>query len=203
MAAPTFLVVSIATDEMREMRELSFPNKKAWCERHGYIWAGASKSLDPSRPPAWSKVALLMRLSEISPGSWAFWTDADSIITRPDWKLESIADDNADLLIAQDRNGINSGVFMIRLGTMAWNFLREVYGHTEYLHHRWWEQAAIRHVLDSGYPFRVKFADKILVNAYPDDFVEGHSAILHVPNNMKMWPDRIGELKKRLLVAVP
>ena len=197
-----FAVLSLATDALSEMRELTFANKRAYCEKHGYQWIGANKAMDSSRPPAWSKIRMLQEACIHLPGWWAFWTDADSLIVRPDWKIESIADDNADLIISQDRNGINTGSFLIRLGNQTWQFLTEAYEQTQYLNHRWWDQAAIRHVIDSGYPFRVKLADKTLINAYPDDFKEGHSAIIHVPNNPKMWPNRMDELRKRLPQSV-
>ena len=98
-----FAVLSLATDALSEMRELTFANKRAYCEKHGYQWIGANKAMDSSRPPAWSKIRMLQEACIHLPGWWAFWTDADSLIVRPDWKIESIADDNADLIISQER----------------------------------------------------------------------------------------------------
>jgi galactosyl transferase GMA12/MNN10 family len=195
-----FAVLSLATDKMREIRELTFPNKQAYCERHGYKWISSAKSLDLSRPSSWSKILMIQQVCLSRSVDWAFWTDADSLIVRPEWKLESIADDNADFIVSKDVNGINCGVFMMRMGGMTQQFLLAVYDHVEYLNHRYWEQAAIRRELDLDFPFRVKFADKTLINAYPNDFREGHSAVIHVPNSPEIWPDRIGELKKRLPV---
>jgi hypothetical protein len=193
-----FFVVSLATDAMKELREVTFPVNRAWCEAHGYTWVAGNRPLDPSRPASWSKIRMIQELCHIAPGQWAFWIDGDAVVTRPDWRLEALADDDAELIIAKDHNGMNCGVFLIRLGNMTWNFLADVYSRTEFLNHRWWEQAAIRQVLEEGYPFRVKYADKTLINANPDDFVQGHTAVLHVPNAPKIWPDRVGELKKRL-----
>ena len=39
----TFAVVSMATDAVRELRDISFPNKQAYCGRHGYKWIGETK----------------------------------------------------------------------------------------------------------------------------------------------------------------
>lgn len=191
-----FAVLSLATDAMHEIRDLTFPANKAWCDLHGYTWVAGNRPLDPLRPASWSKVRMIQELCKILPGGWAFWIDADAAVVRPEWTLESIVDDNAEMIVASDRNGINTGVFMMRLGMMAWNFLATVYDRTEYLHHRWWEQAAFMHVLDTGYPFRVKHIDKTLINAYPGDFVKGHSAIIHVPSSPKTI--RIGELTRRI-----
>jgi galactosyl transferase GMA12/MNN10 family len=196
-----FAVVSMATDTMRELRDISFPNKEAYCRRHGYKWIGETKTRDASRPPAWSKILILADLCVSRSVDWVFWTDADSVIVRPDWKMETLADDSADLVVARDANGINTGVFLMRMGGMTLNFLLDSYALTQYTYHRWWDQAAIRHTLDTGWPFRVKFADKKLINAYPDDFCAGHSAVIHVPNTPR-WPDRAGELRRRLPLEV-
>ncbi|MGD0464922.1 MAG: hypothetical protein ABSB74_20750 [Tepidisphaeraceae bacterium] len=193
----SFAVVSMATDEMRELRDISFPNKQAYCQRHGYKWIGETKTRDASRPPSWSKILILADLCMNRSVDWAFWTDADSVIVRPDWKLETLADESADLVVARDINGINMGVFLMRMGGMTLQFLLDAYSLTQYIHHRWWDQAAIRHALSTGWPFRAKYADKTLINAYPDDFSEGHSAIVHVPKTSR-WPDRVGELRKHL-----
>jgi hypothetical protein len=80
-----------------------------------------------------------------------------------------------------------------------WKFLDLVYSQTQFVNHPWWEQAAIRMLIDSGRgPERMKYADKILMNAYPNDFKPRYSAIIHVPGDPRFWPDRIGELNKHL-----
>jgi len=197
-----FAVLSMATDEMRHLRDLSFPNKQAYCERHGYQWIGATKTRDGSRPPAWSKIAMLIDVCINRSADWVFWTEADSVIVRPDWKMETLADESADLVATRDLNGLNTGVFLMRMGWMTMNFLLDVYSLKQFIRHKWWEQIAMTHALSTGWPFRVKYVDKTLVNAYPDDFREGHSAIIHVPRSER-WPDRLGEIRKCMPMEVP
>jgi len=46
----------------------------------------------------------------------------------------------------------------------------------------------------------VKLVDKVLLNAYPNDFRAGVTAIFHVPGSPK-WPDRVGALRRALRSA--
>src|ERR1700693_4453047 len=115
-------VVSMATDAMRELRDISFPNKEAYCRRHGYKWIGETKTRDAARPPSWSKILLLADLCVNRSVDWAFWTDGDSVIVGPEWKVETLADESADLVVARDANGINMGIFLMRMGGMTLQF---------------------------------------------------------------------------------
>ncbi len=192
-----FAVLSMATDSMAHLREISFPNKQAYCRRHGYQWIAETKTLDASRPPAWSKIAMLADVCINQSADWAFWSDADAVIVRPEWKIETLADESADLVVSCDSNGLNTGNFLMRMGWTTLKFLLDAYSCTQFLRHKWWEQMAIVHTLDLGWPFRVKVADKTLINAYPDDFREGHSAIIHVPRSDR-WPYREWEIRRRM-----
>jgi hypothetical protein len=192
------IVVSIATDEIRELRELTFPNKQAYCDRHGYFFAGFTRSLDPDRPASWSKLNALALLCKPCNTRWALWTDADTLIIRPDWKIEEVIDNDFDFIVAQDHNGMNCGVFLLRLGPDAHKFLFNAQAQIQFINHRWWEQAAIRFLIEKGYPIRTKFIDKRIINAYPSEVEPGVTAIVHVPDHPKTWPDRMGELKKFL-----
>jgi hypothetical protein len=193
------LVVSLATHEIASIRELTFPNKRAYCNRHGYVFCGITERLDPDRPHSWSKIVALETLCTIAPDNWAMWIDADAIFTRFDWRAEELIEPYADFIAAKDHNGINCGVFLIHLGDAMRRFLNHVYVQEMFINHRWWEQAAIRNLIENGQgPKNLHLAEKRLMNAYPDDFVEGYSAVLHVPDNPRVWPDRIAVLRKCL-----
>jgi hypothetical protein len=191
------IVASIATDEFRDFRDRTFPNKKAYCERHGYTFYGGTTHIHRMRPVSWSKIKLLEALCFQYPDEWAFWTDADAIFTRPDWKATEIIDPKADLIISRDVNGINCGSFLIRLNVQSQQFLADVYDQVQFIHHAWWEQAAMIYLLQLSYPIKVKYVEKTLINAYPQDFKQGYSAVLHVPAP-RPRAARLEELKKKL-----
>lgn len=142
-------VLSLADDQMKPFRDLTFPNKAAWCAKHGYRWYPRDIVI-MGRPPSWSKITMMLRLIANwdhnleqrlcdNPYDWCFWTDADSLIMRMDWKVESILSDDADLVIAKDENGINCGVFAIRVCQASLDFLNAVWAQTDLINHRWWE----------------------------------------------------------------
>jgi hypothetical protein len=102
------IVVSVATDEMRDLRDLTFANKRAYCQKHGYKFVEARQSLDPSRPPAWSKIVALGQLCKSFPQQWALWIDADAGFARMDFAAEELIDESVDFIITRDWNGINT-----------------------------------------------------------------------------------------------
>jgi hypothetical protein len=190
------ILATLATDEIQNFREISFPNKEAYCRRHGHTFCGITERLHLRRPHSWSKIKLLEIISFTSQGQWVFWSDADSIITRPEWNVEELIDPEADLIIARGPFGINAGVFLMHLNQRTHEFLLEVHDQIQYVHHNWWEQAAMMHLLNANYPIRVKTGDKVLMNAFPEDYQEGYSAVLHVAGATRA--NRVEELKKRL-----
>jgi galactosyl transferase GMA12/MNN10 family len=190
------IVASIATEEFRDFRELTFPNKKAYCDRHGYSFVSAKSAIHRARPASWSKIKLLEMIAFEREKEWVFWTDADAAITRLDWKVEELADPNVDLIISKDNDGINAGSFLMQLNGKSRQFLLNAYDRIRFMHHRRREAVAMETLLQDGYPLQVKHVEKKLINAYPEDYQEGFSAVLHVPH--KPWPERLAELKKRM-----
>src|SRR5215212_12264484 len=105
-------VVTLFTPEIAEMGEFTAANKAAYCAKQGYDLFVHRNSLDPWRPPSWSKVPALL---EVLPRyDWIFWTDADAMVLNHDVRLESFLDEQAELIISRDRWGVNMGQFFLR-----------------------------------------------------------------------------------------
>jgi hypothetical protein len=115
--------------------ELTWPNKLAYAEKHGYQLFDHSKYLDISRPPAWSKIpamqALLQPIStqtdekdtrdgssssknkihsnqQHAPCDWVVWTDADTVIMNSNISIADFLpanDTGLDLVVASDEGG--------------------------------------------------------------------------------------------------
>ena len=45
---------------------------------------------------------------------WLVFIDVDTLIMNPAVRLEDVADDSVDQVLAADHNGVNSGVWMVR-----------------------------------------------------------------------------------------
>lgn len=112
-------------------------NKKSYAKMWGYDFIDARSSIDWSRPASWSKIPAIR--SHLDKYDWIFWNDADSLVTNPIIRLESIiqsvirttdagnddCNDNncADLIVTEDVNGVNAGLFFVRRSKWSMEFL--------------------------------------------------------------------------------
>jgi hypothetical protein len=70
------------------LTELSTKNLKAYCEHHGYDCFIATRSLDTSRPTAWSKVLLVTHF--LPKYEWIMWKDCDTFFMNRNTTVEDI-----------------------------------------------------------------------------------------------------------------
>lgn len=137
-------VVSLAIGEnYKKIVATGIENKRLYCTLHGYDFICVEKSLDPLRPPAWSKILLILELMQTSDYKWIFWTDADSLIMNMTISLEDLIVDNYNLILSKDNTGINTGQFLIKNCDWSKKLLQAIYSHTECIHHYCWEQQGL------------------------------------------------------------
>ncbi|KAF7045733.1 hypothetical protein CFC21_054815 [Triticum aestivum] len=158
-------------------------NKRAYAAAHGYGLAALPPgAVDPGRPPAWSKVlALRARLRR---HHWLFWNDADTLVTNPDISLEEILfsvighsdfDASPDLILTEDINGVNAGLFFIRRSKWSERFLDTWWNHTSFVQFgstKSGDNAALKHIVDHLSPEETQAHVRIakmqcLFNSYP------------------------------------
>lgn len=192
-------IATLADDGMKDLRELTFPNKKEYAEKHGYGFVGESQIFHEKdrqdRPAAWSKLPLILKL--MSDYEWIFWSDADSVITNPYIKLESLIDNNYEFIVTNDQNGMNTGEFIIKSTEETWRFLRDSWERTQFINNGCWEQSAMGQLLNENpNRIRTKILPQKTMNSYPyiwtkDDF------ICHAPRDDR-WPNKLETLKNCL-----
>ncbi len=156
-----------------DYRSLSFPNKKRYCEKHGYKFLGYTKRLC-DRPPPWEKLLYLQK--HIQDYDWIFWSDSDSFIINGEIKLEDYINEEKDLIIQLDQSdpalqtvtfkgvlGVNSGEMFLKNSDWSRWFLNECYyNHGKYnipLDHKDWEQGVIKQIIGEtgeNYPKHVE-----------------------------------------------
>jgi galactosyl transferase GMA12/MNN10 family len=106
-------------------------NHVRYTNRHGYQYTYREKTIDPSRPTAWSKVRAVQNelLTPNRNCEWVMWLDADAVImnsTIPVESLLQLADPDADLIVTPDRSfGVSSGVWLIKNSDWSKRFLEE------------------------------------------------------------------------------
>ncbi|CAL9087239.1 unnamed protein product [Musa textilis] len=115
-------------------------NKQAYAARMGYVLVDAGGMVDHSRPPSWSKI-LAVR-SQLPHYDWVFWNDADTMVMNPALSLESILyaaighvnlDASPDLVVTEDTNGVNAGVFFVRRSEWSDKFLQTWWNQTSFV----------------------------------------------------------------------
>lgn len=122
----------------------TWPNQQRYAQRHDYTARENSALLDPTRPPAWSKIRAVQSMLNLadpektqSQGEphyhcdWVLWLDADVVIMNSSIPLESFipVDPNIHLIVTADRRfTANSGVWLLRNSAWSRQFLQD-----------WWE----------------------------------------------------------------
>lgn len=122
--------------------DISRANKVAYCARHGYRFVCRTDGFDEERPPSWAKVKFIRE--ELGAADWIFWTDADALVMNASIPVTRFVQDCVDVVFSGDpTNGINCGHMLFRSTAWSERFLEHVYARTEFLHHPWWENAAV------------------------------------------------------------
>lgn len=198
-----FHIVTLSTPEIADYALASEENKRRYAAKHGYGFTAYRAKLDESHPPHWSKLIAVSGAMQTG-AEWVFWMDADSIVTNPTKNLDLFANTNADLVIARDRNGINTGIFLIRSCEQSHEFLRRCY-HKEYfvrtLHE---EQNAVQEALANGeFLGRVNEVHPRAFNSVLDEPLEEkwqpNDFVLHLPG--KTEEVRRREIHRRVWYA--
>jgi glycosyltransferase involved in cell wall biosynthesis len=176
-------VVTLFTPEIAAYGELAARNKRDYATIQGYDLICHRATLDQSRPPAWSKVLAILR--ELPKYDWVFWTDADALIMNHGIRLEDLIDEQYDLLISRDKNEYNTGHMLFRNTPAAKTYLEKSYAQTQFIHHYWWEQAAMAHVLNTDKDaLATKILDQRLFNSYLENYHPG-DFVIHFPRPLE------------------
>jgi len=94
-------------------REISFPNKQRYCDKHGYDFISYTDSVQKDLHPAWSKVPYVSK--HLSDYDWVVWMDSDTYLINANTKLESFIDESKNFIIQTKLSGsICCGAFFIK-----------------------------------------------------------------------------------------
>lgn len=136
-------------------------NRQAYCNRHNYTLIDANPLMNSSRPAAWSKLLAMDHHFQKDNYDYLMFLDMDTIIMNPDIKLESFVEASGgtyDLIMTEDDNGLNSGVFLARNTPWTLWFLRTAWEQEQLVptlstngqrHPFRWEQRAFHYMTNS------------------------------------------------------
>ncbi len=176
IAPSRITLATLFTPEIAEYGEWSASVVRMYAERHGFKVEIRNDRLDKDRPASWSKLVLLEEIFDRDPEcEWIMWIDADAVILQPEVNMARWIDDAFDFIVADDSplSLFNNGVFFVRNRGPVRELLRRAYAKEQYLHHHFWEQAALQEVVREGLPgLRVKIVPRHLFNSFAKEFGE-------------------------------
>lgn len=187
--------------------ELTAETKRDYCERHGYLFTRFDLSQYAGCNPYWAQVlAMKDAFAQMDEDDWMNYTGADSFILPEATPCEPLLDENFDLIISCDSNGLNNNGFFLRNTEWGREFLNRVWGQRSKITdwkretipvtgelttprpngaaHEWCEQAGFILAL-RGHSEHVKLVPQALINAYPSELYddgEDGNFIIHLPN---------------------
>lgn len=119
-------------------------SQKQHAKKHGYTRFDDNFPFNSNRDYPWAKIKLLE--NHLADWDWLVWIDGDVLITNQDCKIEKFIEliqPNKFMMIGEDFQGINSGVFFIRNCLLAHEFIKDVWMWDGYGGAPFFEQTAI------------------------------------------------------------
>jgi galactosyl transferase GMA12/MNN10 family len=148
---------SLGVGSYEDLLAISSITFEAYAARHRYDLRLPTQPVDPERPPAWSKIALVREL--LDSYNEVLWVDADAIFLDITKDIAELVRPDKDLYIVEHLwetdetwRSANTGVFLVRSTPWARRFLDRVWAAEQYIDHPWWENAAVLDLLGYELP---------------------------------------------------
>jgi hypothetical protein len=174
------IMIFESTDHLKkawsdELLEPLVNNKQSYCNRHSYTLIDANTNLNFSRAASWSKLLALEHHFKFGGYDYLFYLDMDTIIMNPTIKLETFIDASArqyDVLLTEDTNGLNAGVFLMRNSPWTLWFLRTA----------WEQEQLVPKTAPDGRPYPFRWEQRAF-HYLTDSKVWQHSGFPRYPGN--------------------
>lgn len=152
-----------------KMEQLAAHNKRRYCAMHGFEYIVFESTMDKTRHTYWSKILAVQKV--LPEYDWVVWHDTDALLWNDSVDIRCFTEaENVDFLVQEDRNGLNSGVFLVRNSPWSERFLTTVYEQTHLLDHPCPEQQAISELVCLS-PWREK--SRVLRYGEPQNELHG------------------------------
>lgn len=130
---------------------LSVIGMKKYAKKYGFDFK-IYNEIKSNRPPAWNKILIAQKLLEDKKKyDFVYWIDSDTLFFRFDEDIRKEIEPDKDFyLVKTDYLGFDiplTGAFLIRNSEWSKKFLKDVWNLKKYLHHNWWENAAVDELL--------------------------------------------------------
>lgn len=143
---------------------ITYRTVEKYCQKWRHI-SQRHKIEDNNPKPHWQKIKFISQ-SLANGADWCVWIDADAFINNQEYDLRQLLDSKNDLTIANDFNGLNSGVMIWQNTERSRAFLKTIYEQRDKIIHEFEEQQAIVQLLNEKPDLRVEYVPQKLLNAY-------------------------------------
>lgn len=131
------------------LADISVRSLRHYCQRHGL-----SLTFQPlagsDRPASWGKIPLIQRAFRQG-AEFVWWVDADALVVDPSRSIREVIEPGKDFYLVQHDDGRraypNAGIMLLRNSPWMMDFLQRIWEMEVYVDHKWWENAAIIHLL--------------------------------------------------------
>jgi len=160
---------------------IAHANKQEYARRHGYTYIVHREAAEGLWDKRWTKVKALQE--NLQNFDWVFWTDLDSVIVEKDVRLEEFIDWHYDIVISEDGQTINNGMFFLKNSEFSFWFLQRWWASCDPDSHTWFDQDGMELVLQNELKLarrdplhsHVKLVPQCAFNSYP--FFEGANGL--------------------------
>ena len=180
--------------------DMTWSNKQSYCDKYGYLLFNESMTLDPSRPPSWSKIRAVRRLLTEEKCDWVFWMDADTVIMNSMKRIEDflpVPDSGVDLILsAQKQISWNAGAWLIRNTPWSIEFLDTWWNKKEFVQPKGMSESGDNSALvdylnsmDKEYfQAHIRVPPRCLFNSVAKFVTAAEREFLSVPENLRSQP---------------
>lgn len=167
-------VVTHYDENFKSVGDITSANNREYCERHEYDFiCHREKLCPPEWHSVWDKIWVCMRSLQMTNKEgyrkydWIMYVDSDAMIMNHNIKLETLIDDDFNWIIANDVNGLNSGIFLLRNCTRSLNFLGNCWDRRHNIANKTEaEQTAMKQFIAENPNYPTKFISPRLINSY-------------------------------------
>ena len=178
-------IATFGVGKHADLLKMSLPTFERYAALHGYDLHVCPCDSD-GRAPAWGKIRALQSL--LPSYDDVLWLDADVLIVAPEEDVATCVPANClQGMVAHSRRGgltPNTGVWLTRPGMIP--YLVQAWEMTQYIHHPWWEQAAIIELMGFSLQGLVSHPPQV-----PNDF---YAQTAWLPLHWNAGPDDLGSL---------
>lgn len=180
-------IVQAYDDNIKAYAEYSRLLNAMYAHEKGYTYIGFDYDLVPVFISVYYNkiIAVDSVLKDQRNFDWVLYIDSDAAVSNFNHKIEDIIarHDGKEIIIAQDSNGVNNGVFLIKNTDKMKEFLQKAYGDRNFFHTKTPEQSAMFHYLQTEYKDLVGIESPHHMNAY----LNGYADLKSTKEDIKNW----------------